>query len=1629
MRLSVREVDKLRLHAAGALAQKRLVGKSCICTPPFHLFTPSLVPPPLPDAAMRLSVREGDKLRLHAAGALAQKRLARGLKLNYPEAVALIATQVLELIRDGKSVAELMDLGKQLLGRRNVLPAVPVLLDVVQVEGTFADGTKLVTVHHPISREDGDLSLALHGSFLPVPSPDLFATPVASSALSGSAAPGQIIVAETGPLLLNAGRAAVRLSVSSRCDRPIQVGSHYHFVETNPLLFFDRQLAYGYHLNILPGTAVRFEPGETKQVVLVAMGGKRVIRGGNGIASGPVDESRAAEVAAKAVTMGFGHVPEPSALKGVVGKDEALTVRVERERYADVFGPTVGDRVRLGDTALVVEVERDFTVLGDECKFGGGKVLREGMGQATGVKAEDALDVIITNALIVDHWGIVKADVGMKGTRIVGIGKGGNPDVMNGVDENMVVGVTTEVIAGEGLILTAGGIDTHVHFICPQLADEAICSGLTTLVGGGTGPAHGTLATTCTPSPNAMGLMLQATDNMPLNFGFTGKGNTSSPEGLLDIIKAGAIGLKLHEDWGTTPAAIDTCLGVAEQHDVQVTIHTDTLNESACVEQTIAAFKNRTIHTYHSEGAGGGHAPDIISICGESNVLPSSTNPTRPFTTNTVDEHLDMLMVCHHLDSNNREDVAFAESRIRAETIAAEDILHDMGAISMMSSDSQAMGRIGEVITRTWQTAHKMKVQRGPLNEDKDSEGFGFGTAPNDNFRVKRYVAKYTINPAIAHGFSHVVGSVEVGKMADLVLWRPAFFGAKPEIVVKGGAIAWAQMGDANASIPTPEPVIMRPQFAASGKAVGGRCLAFVSQLCHESGSAANLGLTKTLTPVHNCRNLCKEDMIHNGALPAIHVDPETYQEAGQETSSMECQGEEDKKEHHQTPPPLPTDWAVWQLLDSLLPAGGFAHSLGLEAAARAGFLAGAGRGAGRGAGGAGGGTGGAGGGAGGAGGASGAVSGGNSGAGRRGGGSGEERSDMVASLRVFVLTAVHANAALLLPFVATAHGIASTGLVIAGQALPALTLTVLPPLLSHSQSPLLPCSLTPTPPCSHSLLLPPCCRAPVYCPYAPPPSALSPLVSLSQPRSHRPRSHVTDLHPNPFPAPIRVALLLLLTTLPIIPGTACLLPTPSHPLLPCPTNPGLVYCALRDCLSAATRLNLIGPLQAAGMQREMVRDAERIVAEVGGEDGGQRYGSGGGGGGDVGGPRNDPMPLCMDAACQRGEMEDAHSGGKGQAQGGGGGIGSGTEIQSERRAGGEAEREAGQEAGAVRESSSVHSSSYVGGADAEREAEQEAGAVSESSSVHSSAYVGGAEAAAVAATAATAAGAGVRRGGMDWTGVLVVELVGGRSTATRSFCRYPLKIMVPSKVAASGVDAVWAYIITYGGGIVAGDKVTLSCAVQCGATAVFASQASTKIFHSMPGTPPARQLITATIQPGALLAVLPEPITCFRASQYQQLQSIHVAPGGSLVLVDWLTSGRRDRGEVWEMECYESCNRVYREGEEIPLVFDKVKLSANAVVPPGQQLEGIHVLTTIIVLGPRTEAVRAHLKAAVAQAAAAAFNPRRSSRGYSSSASSPSPSATSAPSAGLSGGAESTVWGCSSDMGHSRVRFFLPEM
>jgi urease subunit alpha len=543
--------------------------------------------------------------------------------------------------------------------------------------------------------------------------------------------------------------------------------------------------------------------------------------------------------------------------------------RIDRRHYADMFGPTTGDRVRLGDTGLVAEVERDFAVYGDECKFGGGKVLRDRQGQRTGATDAEALDCVITNALVVDAHGIYKADIGIKGGRIAGIGKAGNPDVMAGVTPGMVVGVTTEAIAGEGLIVTAGGIDAHVHFICPQQAYEALASGVTTFVGGGTGPATGTNATTCTPGSQHIRQMLRATDALPINIGLTGKGNTSSPEGLREQIAAGAVGLKLHEDWGTTPATIDCCLGVAEGEDVQVTIHTDTLNESGYVDDSIAAFKGRAIHTYHTEGAGGGHAPDIIRVCGLPNVLPSSTNPTRPFTVNTLDEHLDMLMVCHHLDKTIPEDVAFAESRIRGETIAAEDILHDLGAISIVSSDSQAMGRVGEVITRTWQTAHKMREERGRLADERGE---------NDNARIKRYIAKYTINPAIAHGMAHEIGSVEVGKWADLVMWRPAFFGVRPELVLKGGFIAWAQMGDPNASIPTPQPLLMRPMFGALGGAVGATSLSFVSERAAAGGGLRELGLSKRIVAVRGCRSIGKRDMVHNAALPDIAVDPETYE-------------------------------------------------------------------------------------------------------------------------------------------------------------------------------------------------------------------------------------------------------------------------------------------------------------------------------------------------------------------------------------------------------------------------------------------------------------------------------------------------------------------------------------------------------------------------------------------------------------------------------------------------------------------------------------------------------------------------------------------------------------------------------
>ena len=548
-----------------------------------------------------------------------------------------------------------------------------------------------------------------------------------------------------------------------------------------------------------------------------------------------------------------------------------MSYRMDRRAYADTFGATVGDRVRLADTELFIEVEQDYTTYGDEVKFGGGKVIRDGMGQSPISREDGAVDTVITNALILDWWGVVKADIGIKDGKIYKIGKAGNPYIQDNID--IIIGSSTEIIAGEGHIVTAGGVDSHIHFICPQQIETAIASGITTMIGGGTGPATGTNATTCTPGAWNIAMMLQAADAFPMNLGFLGKGNSAKPEGLVEQVKAGAMGLKLHEDWGTTPAAIDTCLGVADEYDIQVAIHTDTLNESGFVEDTIAAFKERAIHTYHTEGAGGGHAPDIIKVCALSNVLPSSTNPTRPFTVNTLEEHLDMLMVCHHLDPRIPEDVAFAESRIRQETIAAEDILHDLGAFSAIASDSQAMGRVGETIIRTWQTAHKMKVQRGVLTSPLAGNEGG-----SDNFRAKRYIAKYTINPAIMHGIASHVGSIEEGKLADICLWKPAMFGVKPEIVIKGGAIAWAQMGDPNASIPTPQPVYMRPMFASFGGARNATSLTFVSQAALDTNIPEQIGLNRMVAAVSNTRKIGKKDMKLNDALLNIEVNPETYE-------------------------------------------------------------------------------------------------------------------------------------------------------------------------------------------------------------------------------------------------------------------------------------------------------------------------------------------------------------------------------------------------------------------------------------------------------------------------------------------------------------------------------------------------------------------------------------------------------------------------------------------------------------------------------------------------------------------------------------------------------------------------------
>ncbi|KAJ8909109.1 hypothetical protein NDN08_005805 [Rhodosorus marinus] len=812
---------------------------------------------------MKLSPRELDHLVLCQAGGVAQRRLARGLRLNHPETVALVSTVLMELVRDGKnSVVELMQLGGTLLGFRQVMPGVPDMIHEVQIEATFPDGTKLITVHNPIRAENGDLSLALYGSGLSPPALDEF--PTEETTTITSCAPGEILV-QPGEIILNEEKEGIQLRVTNKGDRAIQVGSHYHFVETNPMLEFDRKRSLGFRLNIIAGTAIRFEPGEAKVVPLVKITGRRVIQGGNGLLDAEcIDEVDHDVILSKATSLGF--LSHEEADEGFV--KAVSPSRVSRDAYVQIFGPTKGDKVHLGDTGLIAVVERDLCAeeyYGDEVKFGGGKVIRDGMGQcSTNYDSSSSPDLVFTNALVVDWTGIFKADVGVKDGRIVAIGKAGNPDIMDGVHPKLIVTPCTEIISAEGKILTAGGVDTHVHYICPQIADEALASGVTTLYGGGTGPASGTNATTCTSGKWNIKMMLESTDVWPLNFGFSGKGNASEQESLKEQILAGASGLKLHEDWGTTPKAIDTCLTVADEFDVQISIHTDTLNESGFVEQTIAAFKGRTIHSYHTEGAGGGHAPDIISVVEKPNVLPSSTNPTRPYSVNTVDEHLDMLMVCHHLDPSIPEDVSFAESRIRAETIQAEDLLHDMGALSMISSDSQAMGRVGESIIRTWQTASKMKCQLGRLPEEPFQEA--------DNLRIKRYVSKYTINPAITHGMAEHVGSVEVGKLADLCLWDPRFFGAKPELVVKGGGIVLAQMGDPNASIPTPEPVLARRMFGGSNS----MSIAFVSKV--SLPTVKDYRISKNIQPVTNCRAISKSDLKWNSKQPQMRVDPETFQ-------------------------------------------------------------------------------------------------------------------------------------------------------------------------------------------------------------------------------------------------------------------------------------------------------------------------------------------------------------------------------------------------------------------------------------------------------------------------------------------------------------------------------------------------------------------------------------------------------------------------------------------------------------------------------------------------------------------------------------------------------------------------------
>ncbi|XWW99671.1 hypothetical protein V2A60_007682 [Cordyceps javanica] len=800
---------------------------------------------------MYLIPREIDKLLISQTGFLAQRRLARGVKLNATEATALITNVIQELIRDGAhSVSQLMDLGQRILGRRHVDPSAISVVVGLQVEGTFRTGTHLVTIDQPITTDDGDLELAMYGSCVATPSEDLFPK-VATEDFAHEKMPGCVIAAKGTRIVLSKDRKRIRLKVTNKGDRPIQVGSHYHFIETNPYLDFDRLKSYGFHLDIAAGTSARFEPGDVKTVTLVEVGGLKTIRGGSSIAPGRIDLSMANTILRRLEAEGFHHTPEHPPMV-----EEAIEpATMERADYAGMYGPTTGDLVRLSTMDLWIKVEQDFTTYGDECAFGGGKTLRDGIGQASGRSGTDCLDLVITNALIVDWSGIFKADIGVRHGHIVGIGKAGNPDVMDGVLPSLIIGSNTDVIAGEGKIITAGGIDTHCHFICPQQAEESLASGITTQFSGGTGPSTATVAANCTPGNNNIRRMMQACDFLPLNYGVIGKGSDSGPRGLHDQVEAGVAGLKVHEDWGCTPAAIDNCLTVCEEHDIQCELHSDSLNEAGFVEQTAAAFKGRTIHAYHIEGAGGGHAPDLMKLVEYAHVLPSSTNPTNPYTSDTVDEHLDMAMSCHHLSKDIPEDIAFAESRIRSETIAAEDILHDIGAISMMSSDSQAMGRCGEVISRTWDTANVNKGRFGSLQEDAGTDA--------DNHRVKRYISKYTINPAITQGISHVVGSVEVGKLADLVVWEPARFGTKPF------------MGDPNASIST--------------RLVPSASVLFVSKASITNGAIKSYNLAKRIETVKDTRKVSKHDMKFNGSTPIMKIDPETFEV---EADGTECKAE-----------------------------------------------------------------------------------------------------------------------------------------------------------------------------------------------------------------------------------------------------------------------------------------------------------------------------------------------------------------------------------------------------------------------------------------------------------------------------------------------------------------------------------------------------------------------------------------------------------------------------------------------------------------------------------------------------------------------------------------------------------------